>query len=129
LGKTQAPTAASPRPSLGIGSNDSATERRRIGEGGAAEGLSERRDANSSAAPPSQPQMQAACQLSESVEAETGRHVPRSSGSLQLLERALARGFVGPPADEFRSMAEAIAADVIVAHLRHEDRPQRLPFG
>src|SRR4051812_23910832 len=55
----------------------------------------------------------------------------RQPGALlfQLLHRALARRFVGPPAEKFGAMTEAAAADVIVAHLHHELRLERLPFA
>src|SRR5687767_11513553 len=48
---------------------------------------------------------------------------------LKLLERALFGSFVGPPAYQFRAMAEAIAGDMIVAHFDDKVGPQRLPFG
>src|SRR5262245_66436785 len=45
-----------------------------------------------------------------------------------LLERALFRRFVGTEAHELGAVAEAVAGDVVVAHLDHELRLQRFPF-
>jgi hypothetical protein len=39
-----------------------------------------------------------------------------------LIRRALLRRFVGPPAEEGRSMAKAAAAKVVVLDLDHEPR-------
>src|SRR5262245_18970999 len=52
----------------------------------------------------------------------------RSLGALDLLERALARRLVRPPAHESRSMAEATACHVVVFHLDHQLVLERLPF-
>ena len=53
----------------------------------------------------------------------------RRSLAVQLLEGALARRLVRPPAHDLRPVAEAIAGDVIVAYLHHQFRLQRRPFG
>ena len=46
-----------------------------------------------------------------------------------LLEGALFRRFVGAEADQLGAVAEAVAGDMIVAHLDHELRLHRLPFA
>ena len=48
---------------------------------------------------------------------------------LHLLEGALLRRLVGPPAQELGAVAEAAAGDVVVAHLDDELGPERHPFG
>src|SRR5215510_5545716 len=48
---------------------------------------------------------------------------------LHLIERALPRRLVGAPAQQPGAVAEALAAEVIVADLDHELRLERLPFG
>src|SRR5258708_34504295 len=53
----------------------------------------------------------------------------RTRLALQLIEGALPRRLVRPPAQELGSMTKAVAADVIVAHFRHELGRQRLPFA
>ena len=46
---------------------------------------------------------------------------------LELVVAAVARPLVGPPAQEDRGVAEAIALQVVVLHLAHPLDPQRLP--
>src|SRR6185295_11350359 len=41
----------------------------------------------------------------------------------------LAGGFVGAPSDETGPVPETIARDVVVPHLSHESRLERLPFA
>src|SRR5690348_18388469 len=48
---------------------------------------------------------------------------------LHLLERALARRLVGPPAQELRAVTKAIAGKMVVADFDHKLRLERLPFG
>src|SRR3954447_6221706 len=47
----------------------------------------------------------------------------------KLVHPALLRRLVGPPAQEFGAVAEAAAADMVVADLGDELGPQRLPLG
>src|SRR5690349_9632332 len=49
--------------------------------------------------------------------------------ALNLIERALRRRLVGPPAQKLRAMAKTVIADVIVAYLRNQLRRQGLPFA
>src|SRR3954453_8147847 len=46
---------------------------------------------------------------------------------LELIEVALARRFVGPPAQDRGAVAKPLAAEMIVGHLDHEFRLQRTP--
>src|SRR5687767_4481529 len=46
-----------------------------------------------------------------------------------LLEGALARGLVGPPADQPGPVPEAVAGDLVVADLDHQFGRQRDPFA
>src|SRR5262249_20552390 len=46
----------------------------------------------------------------------------------ELVHGALARRFVGPPAQKFRSVAETVSGKMVVANLDHELRFQRLPL-
>src|SRR5579872_6096886 len=46
-----------------------------------------------------------------------------------LLEGALPRGLIFAPAQQFCAVAEALAGDVVEAHLHHQFGAQRLPFG
>src|SRR4051794_38482948 len=47
----------------------------------------------------------------------------------ELVESALPRRLVRPPAQQRGAMAEAVRGDLIIAHLDHEFRPERLPLG
>src|SRR6516162_1236780 len=48
---------------------------------------------------------------------------------LDLIERALAGRFVGPPAHKPRPVPEALAGEMIVAHFDHERWSHRLPLA
>src|SRR5207248_7025381 len=48
-------------------------------------------------------------------------------GDLELVVAAFGRRLVGPPAQEDRRMAEAVALEMVVLHLAHALDAQRLP--
>ena len=55
-------------------------------------------------------------------------HRSVDGGLSDLLECALLGRLIGPPAEEFGTVSEAIVGDVIETHLRHKLRTYRLPL-
>src|SRR6476660_7573414 len=53
----------------------------------------------------------------------------RAAAPRDLIERALSRRLIGPPAEQMRAMPKAIAREVVVLNFDDQLRPQRLPLG
>src|SRR5450432_819992 len=59
----------------------------------------------------------------------SGQKLHRIDGRLfELVERALPWRLVRPPALDRGAVAKPLAAEMIVSHLDHQFRPQRIPF-